>query len=48
MGDRVVLGKIEEGVVLQQRILKVVALYRRDLDVGCDPAAAVNGAAAVG
>ena len=42
------LGKIEEGIVLQQGILKVVALYRGDFNVGRDSAAAVNRAATVG
>ena len=42
------LGEIEECVVLQQRILEVVALDRGDLHVGSDAAAAVYRAAAIG
>src|SRR5208283_5186814 len=45
---RVVLGEIEDGVVLEQGFLKLVALVRRQLDVGGDAAAAVDGAAAIG
>src|SRR5579864_4664424 len=43
----VALGEIEERVMLQQRILEVVALRRVDFDVGRDSPAAVNGAATV-
>ena len=47
VGDHIALGKVEERIVLQQRVLEVVALDRGDLDVGSDSAAAVNGASAV-
>src|SRR5579864_3778161 len=43
----VALGEIEERVMLQQRILEVVALWSRDFEVGCDSSAAVYGAPAV-
>src|SRR2546430_9722168 len=46
--DHVVLGEVEERIVLQERILEMRALDGVDLDVGGDAAAAVHGAAAVG
>src|ERR1700733_7147091 len=44
----VALGEIEEGVVLQKRVLKVIALDWRDHNIGLDAAATVNCAPAVG
>ena len=44
----VVLGEVEEGVVLQERVLEVVGLDVVDLFVGGDAASAVDGAAGVG
>src|ERR1019366_4696824 len=46
--DDVVLGEVEEGIFLQQRVLELVGFRRRDLHVGSDAAATVNGAPAVG
>ena len=45
--DHVTLGEVEERIVLQQRVLEVIALDRRYAHVGSNAAAAVNGAAAV-
>src|SRR5271167_287236 len=46
--DDVVLGEVEEGVFLQQRVLKLVGLDRGDSYVRSDAAAAVHGSPAVG
>src|ERR1039457_2653529 len=46
--DNVVLGEVEESVFLQQRVLELAGFRRRDLHVGSDAAAAVNGTATVG
>ena len=48
MTHHVALGEVEEGIVLQQRVLKVIALDRIDLYIGTNAAAAVNRASAVG
>src|SRR5271165_1812180 len=45
--DYVALGEVEEGVVLQERVLEVIRLDGRDADVGGDASAAVDGASAV-
>ena len=42
------LGKIEQSVVLQQRVLKFVGLVGRQLHVGSDAAPAIHGASAIG
>src|SRR4051794_40467617 len=47
MSRGVVLREVEERVMLQESVLKVIALDGIDLHVGHDTAAAVNGAAAV-
>ncbi len=44
----VVLAEVEEGVVDEEIVLEVVRLDVVDLLVGCDAAAAVDGAAGVG
>ena len=44
----VVLGEVEESILLQQAILELVALDGGQLDVGGDPASAVDRAPAVG
>ncbi len=36
MSHDIALRKVEECVVLQQRVLKVVALDRRNSDIGCN------------
>src|SRR5277367_3957849 len=48
MSYHVMLCKIEESVMLQERILEVIALGGLDFYIGRDAAAAVNRAAAVG
>ena len=44
----VALGEVEEGVVLQERVLEVIALDGRNVYVGSDAAAAVNRPSAIG
>ncbi len=46
--EQVVLGEVEERVVLQQRVLELGVLLRRERDVGRDAAAAEHLAAAIG
>src|SRR5438046_1478925 len=47
MSIGIVLGKVEECVMLQQRVLEMVTLDGINLYVGCDSAAAVNSASAI-
>ena len=48
MIHHIALGVVEERVMLQQRVLKVIALDRRNHDIRRDAAAAIYRAAAVG
>src|SRR6266849_11140455 len=48
MSDDEVLRKVKERIVLQERVLKVIALDRLYLHVGSNSAASVHGAPAVG
>src|SRR5947207_3056369 len=48
VSDNVVLSKIEEGIMLQQSVLKMIALDRVNLYIGCNSAATVNRAATIG
>src|SRR5579863_5165403 len=48
VSDHIALREIEKCVVLQQRVLKVIALQRRDHHIGRDAAAAIDGASAIG
>src|SRR5207245_11690294 len=47
VGRYVVLGGLEKRIMLQERVLEVIRLYRRNGNVGCDAATAVHGAPAV-
>lgn len=48
VGGEIVLAEVEEGVVLEERVLEVIGLDVVDLLVGGDAAAAVYGASGVG
>src|SRR5215469_5806342 len=47
MRHDIALGKVEERVVLEQRVLEVICLDRRDRHIGSDSSAAINGTSAV-
>src|SRR5208337_1484088 len=46
--DGVALGKVKQRIVLQQRILELVGLVRRQLHVGSDAATAIHGTPTIG
>src|ERR1700733_3120946 len=48
MIDDVSLGEVEKRVVLQQRVLKVIALDGRDLNIRLDAAATIDSSSAIG
>src|SRR5205823_6537833 len=44
----VTLGEVEECIMLQERVLEMIALDRRNGDVGRDPASTIDSAPTVG